>query len=186
MTMLPGKLKAIEERLNEVLDAPNLQRLSDVLVLHVEPESLVATMTTLRDDEFLDFKLLSDLCGVHWPQRDKPFEVVYQLLSVYRNHRLRVKVGLAEGQALDTVIPVWSSANWFEREVYDMFGVRFIGHPDLRRILMDYDFHGHPLRKDFPLVGEYQVRFDAKSYRVIREPVQLARPRREAYGRNEP
>ncbi|MEO5377796.1 MAG: NADH-quinone oxidoreductase subunit C [Magnetococcus sp. DMHC-6] len=162
---------------------PQIERewLGDALVLRVEPAGLLSVMQGLRDDPELDFKMLIDIAGVHYPTRNPEFDVVYQLLSVYKNHRIRIKVGVKEQEAVPSVTGVWSCANWYEREAYDLFGILFSGHPDLRRILNDYDFEGHPLRKDFPLSGEYEVRYDDALGRVVREPVNLKRPDREAY-----
>ncbi|MBF0614181.1 MAG: NADH-quinone oxidoreductase subunit C [Magnetococcales bacterium] len=179
--MTPEKLDRIEALLSErFADLPK-ERLSDIVIVHVTPQQLVATMTRLRDDPDLNFTQMIDLAGVHYPERAQPFEVVYQLLSVHKNHRLRVKVALAEDQPVPSVIPVWSCADWFEREAYDLFGILFTGHPDLRRILNDYDFDGHPLRKDFPVTGRYEVRFDETLGRLVREPVVLERAFREPY-----
>ncbi|MEO5334176.1 MAG: NADH-quinone oxidoreductase subunit C [Magnetococcus sp. YQC-5] len=141
-------------------------------------------MTRLRDDPELDFKQMIDLAGVHYPDQDPPFMVVYQLLSVHKNHRLRIKVKTGEGSLIPSVIQIWSCADWYEREAYDMFGILFTGHPDLRRILNDYDFEGHPLRKDFPVVGQFEVRYDETKERLVREPVRLEREDREPYRRS--
>ncbi|MBF0126060.1 MAG: NADH-quinone oxidoreductase subunit C [Magnetococcales bacterium] len=157
------------------------ERLADALILHVPPSRLLETMTRLRDDPDLDCKQMIDLAGVHYPDREPPFEVVYQLLSVYKNHRLRVKTGIGEGIPLPSVTSIWSCADWYEREAYDLFGILFAGHPDLRRLLNEYDFDGHPLRKDFPVVGRYEVRYDETSERLVREPVSLEREDREPY-----
>ena len=157
------------------------EHLRDALVVRVTQESLVATMMRLRDDPDLDFKQMIDLCGVHYPSREKPLEVVYQLLSVYKNHRLRVKLALEEGAFVPSVVGVWGCADWYEREAYEMFGILFSGHPDLRRLLTEYDFEGFPLRKDFPLNGFVEVRYDPAQRRVVREPIQMRHPDREPY-----
>lgn len=127
----------------------------------------------LRDDPALLMSQLMDICGVDYPDRAERFEVVYQLLSLVRNVRLRVKVRVDEGALVPTVTNVFSSAGWMEREVWDMFGIGFTGHPDLRRILTDYGFEGHPLRRDFPLSGFVEVRYDPEQKRVVHEPVKL-------------
>ncbi|MBF0176735.1 MAG: NADH-quinone oxidoreductase subunit C [Magnetococcales bacterium] len=181
--MTPAKLDRLEGFLTEKFSGLRRERAGAALVVWVDPENLVATMTRLRDDADLDFRLLIDLAGVHYPEREKPLEVVYQLLSVYRNHRLRVKVPLRDGEPIPSVIGVWSSANWYEREAYEMFGILFSGHPDLRRLLTEYDFDGYPLRKEFPVTGHFEVRYDPNQGRVVREPVQLGIPDRESYGR---
>ncbi|MBF0125114.1 MAG: NADH-quinone oxidoreductase subunit C [Magnetococcales bacterium] len=159
------------------------QPLNDALILHVEAAQLRETMRLLHDDAELDFKLLIDLAGVHYPDRARPLEVVYQLLSVHHNHRLRVKVALDEGDVVPSMTVVWGNASWYEREVYEMFGILFSGHPDLRRLLTDYDFDGYPLRKDFPVEGRVEVRYDPGLKRVVQEPTQLSVPNREFYGR---
>ena len=145
----------------------------DELVIFGRPESLIKVMRFLRDDSQCLFKTLVDICGVDFPEREKRFEVVYNLLSVGHNQRIRVKLPVGEGAAVPSVAPLFPSANWFERETWDLFGVYFSGHPDLRRILTDYGFEGHPLRKDFPLTGHVEVRYDDEQRRVVYEPVHL-------------
>ena len=120
-----------------------------------------------------DFKILVDLCGVDWPQRAKRFDVVYHLLSLRHNSRIRVKVRTDETTPVPSIIEVFPAANWYERETYDLYGILFSGHPDLRRLLTDYGFEGHPLRKDFPLTGFVEVRYDQDEARVVYEPVKL-------------
>jgi len=143
------------------------------LTVWVKPELLVAAMTFLRDDATVDCKMLIDVCGVDYPERDERFEVVYHLLSHHHNHRIRVKVAANEEEPVPSVAGVFSTAGWFEREAFDLFGILFSSHPDLRRILTDYGFEGHPLRKDFPLTGQVEVRYDDEQKRVIYEPVRL-------------
>jgi len=133
----------------------------------------VQVLTLLRDDPNCMFKQLVDVCGVDWPDQDERFEVVYNLLSLKHNQRVRVRLTTSEDQPVPSVVEVFSSANWFEREVWDMYGVVFSGHPDLRRLLTDYGFEGHPLRKDFPLTGTMEVRYDDEQARVVYEPVRL-------------
>lgn len=173
--MSSEKLDTLEAAVRATLEDPDLTRMGDALVLRIAPEQVVETLTRLRDGAQTDFKQMIDLTGVHYPQREKPFEVVYQLLSVHKNHRLRVKVAVGEEETMPTVTGIWSCANWFERETYEMFGVLFTGHPDLRRLLTDYDFEGYPLRKDFPLTGEYELFYDEKLRRVVRKPNELSR-----------
>ena len=142
------------------------------LTIDVEPGEILRTMKYLRDDPVCDFAILVDICGVDWPQREQRFDVVYHLLSLSKNHRLRVKLAIGEDQAVSSVIGVYPAANWFEREAFDMYGIVFADHPDLRRILTDYGFSGHPLRKDFPLTGFVEVRYDDELKRVVYQPVQ--------------
>jgi len=141
------------------------------LTLWSGPGAIVEGLTKLRDDEALKFSILVDLCGADYPEREKRFDVVYHLLSMTKNLRVRVKVETDEDTAVPSVTGVFPSADWFERETFDMYGVFFDGHPDLRRILTDYGFHGHPLRKDFPMTGYVEVRYDDELKRVVYEPV---------------
>jgi len=143
------------------------------LMLTIEPASVVKVLTFLRDDVNFQFKQLMDVCGVDYPDRDPRFEVVYNLLSLTQNLRVRVKVPVAEGEAVPSVTGIFSSADWWERETWDLLGIYFSGHPDLRRIMTDYGFEGHPLRKDFPLTGYTEVRYDEEQKRVVYEPVKL-------------
>jgi NADH-quinone oxidoreductase subunit C len=136
-------------------------------------EGLVALMTTLRDDPRFAFEQLMDIAGVDWPQRAERFDVVYNLLSVSLNQRVRVIVTTDESAPVPSVLTVWPVATWWERECWDLFGIVFSGQPDLRRILTDYGFDGHPLRKDFPLTGYVEVRYDEERKAVIYEPVKL-------------
>lgn len=143
------------------------------VVVTAELESLPALMTALRDREDCAFEQVMDICGVDWPQRAKRFDVVYNLLSVTLNHRVRVIVATDESTAVPSVHTIWPVATWWEREAWDLFGIVFSGQPDLRRILTDYGFEGHPLRKDFPLTGYVEVRYDPERGQVVYEPVQL-------------
>jgi NADH-quinone oxidoreductase subunit C len=145
----------------------------DELVITVKPEALRRFISFLRNDANCDFKQLMDICGADYPERPERFEVIYNLLSLRHNFRIRVKVPVAENAMVDSVVSLYSTANWFEREVWDMYGIRFNDHPDMRRILTDYGFEGHPLRKDFPLTGFVEMRYDEKEKRVIYEPVKL-------------
>ena len=149
------------------------------LTLIVPAEDLVETLRALRDSKEAGFTILSDLTAVHYPDREeRPFSVVYQLQAIVPRHRLRVKVLVGELDWVETAIPVYPNANWYEREVWDMFGIPFQGHPDLRRILTDYGFRGHPLRKDFPLTGFTEVRYDEVLKRVVMEPLALSQEMR--------
>ena len=143
------------------------------LIVTVPRGRLVEAMTVLRDDPKLLFEQLIDVCGVDYPDRPERFEVVYNLLSVSLNLRLRVKVLTDEDTPVPSVVGVWPSANWFERETWDLYGVFFSDHPDLRRIQTDYGFDGHPMRKDFPLTGFVELRYDPDQRRVVYEPVSL-------------
>ncbi len=146
---------------------------NDTVILHTTSENIITLLTLLRDDPQAMFKQLIDITAIDYPEREKRFEVIYQLLSLKHNVRLTVKVAVDENSHIESVVPVFGDANWLEREVYDMYGVRFHGHPDLRRILTDYGFVGHPQRKDFPLTGYVEVRYDDKKKRVVYEPVKL-------------
>lgn len=145
----------------------------DELTLNTTPENLIALLTFLRDDVQARYVNLVDIAGVDWPQRARRFDVVYHLLSPSQNARIRVKVQCGEDEAVPSACAVYPGADWFEREAWDLYGILFTGHPDLRRILTDYGFEGHPLRKDFPLTGFVEVRYDDGAKRVVYEPVQL-------------
>jgi NADH-quinone oxidoreductase subunit C len=147
--------------------------LLDELAIVVRREAIVRALTFLRDDVNCQFKQLMDVCAVDYPNRPERFEVVYNLLSLNHNRRIRVKVTTDERSAVPTVTGVFSSAGWWEREAYDLYGIWFRDHPDLRRILTDYGFEGHPLRKDFPLTGYVEVRYDDEQKRIVYEPVKL-------------
>ena len=143
------------------------------LTVEVEVSELIATLTFLRDDAQCQFISLIDISGVDYPSRAARFDVVYHLLSPRQNLRIRVKVATDEDTPVPSATPVYLGADWYERETYDLYGVLFSGHPDLRRILTDYGFEGHPLRKDFPLTGFVEVRYDDEVKRVVYEPVEL-------------
>ena len=145
----------------------------DELVLHATRDGIVKVMSFLRDDAACMFKVLVSVCGADYPSREERFDVVYNLLSPKHNQRVRVKVATDEDTPVPSVTGVFASANWFERETWDMYGVLFSDHPDLRRMLSDYGFEGHPLRKDFPLTGHVEVRYDEEQKRVVYEPVKL-------------
>ncbi|MFT5438280.1 MAG: NADH-quinone oxidoreductase subunit C [Alphaproteobacteria bacterium] len=145
----------------------------DELILVSTRAGLVRLMTFLRDDSNSLFKVLIDICGVDYPERIERFDIVYNLLSMRFNQRVRIKVRATEDDLVPSIVGVFSSANWYEREVWDLYGVMFSDHPDLRRILTDYGFEGHPMRKDFPLTGHVEVRYDEAQKRVVYEPVKL-------------
>ncbi|AGB70781.1 MULTISPECIES: NADH-quinone oxidoreductase subunit C [Rhizobium] len=143
------------------------------LTVTTTTENVIALLTFLRDDAKCGFVNMTDICGVDWPQRVERFDVVYHLLSPKKNLRIRVKVPVGEDQPVPSACGIYPGADWFERETWDMYGVLFTGHPDLRRILTDYGFEGHPLRKDFPTTGFVEVRYDDAAKRVVYEPVEL-------------
>jgi len=143
------------------------------LTLTAEAASIVEVMTFLREDADCAFLSFVDVCGADYPEREKRFDVVYHLMSPRHVTRVRVKVSTDEATAVPSITDVFPGANWFEREAYDMYGILFTGHPDLRRILTDYGFQGHPLRKDFPMTGFVEVRYDDQEKRVVYEPVKL-------------
>jgi NADH-quinone oxidoreductase subunit C len=145
----------------------------DQLIVHVGRPAIVKVLTFLRDDSNCLFKQLMDVCGVDYPDRDERFDVVYNLLSLKHNQRVRVKVTTNETEPVPSVTEVFSGANWFERETWDLYGIFFTDHPDLRRILTDYGFEGHPQRKDFPLTGYVELRYDEEQKRVVYRPVEL-------------
>lgn len=145
----------------------------DELILICDSGSIVRLMTFLRDDSNCLFKMLIDICGADFPERPDRFDVVYNLLSLRHNQRIRVKVRCGEDTLVPSITEVFSSAGWYERETWDLYGIMFSGHPDLRRILTDYGFDGHPMRKDFPLTGRVEVRYDEEQKRVVYEPVKL-------------
>lgn len=143
------------------------------LTLLTTPENLITLLVFLRDDKRCGFINFIDVCGVDWPEREKRFDVVYHLLAPHHNTRVRIKVQVGEDEQVPSATSVYPGADWFEREAWDMYGIPFTGHPDLRRILTDYGFEGHPLRKDFPTTGYVEVRYDDAAKRVIYEPVEL-------------
>ena len=143
------------------------------LTIAARTPAVQKVLTFLRDNSNCLFNQLVDICGVDWPSRDERFDVVYHLLSLKHNQRIRVKVVVEEGGSVPTATGIYSAAGWFEREVWDMYGVNFTGHPDLRRLLTDYGFEGHPLRKDFPLTGYVEMRYDDATKRCVYEPVKL-------------
>jgi NADH-quinone oxidoreductase subunit C len=143
------------------------------LVLRVRVDGLLDTLALLRDAPQFAYEQLMDLCGLDWPERAQRFEVVYNLLSLSRNQRIRVVTEIAEGGAVPSVSALWPCATWYEREAWDMYGIVFDGQTDLRRILTDYGFEGHPLRKDFPLTGYVELRYDDERKQVVYEPVKL-------------
>jgi NADH-quinone oxidoreductase subunit C len=165
-----GTVAAIKKLLGK--DLLGVDEANGELALHVKRDSLVDVLTQLRDE--CEYQQLMEIAGVDWPDRDPRFEIVYFLLSLTKNHRIRVHVTTNEDVAVPSVTGIWPVAGWLEREVFDMYGVLFSGNEDLRRILTDYGFTGHPQRKDFPLTGYVELRYSEEEKRVKYEPVQLA------------
>ncbi|MQQ07567.1 NADH-quinone oxidoreductase subunit C [Epibacterium sp. SM1979] len=151
----------------------------DELNINVKPTNIVGLVEFLLSDPACKFSTLVDITAVDYPERAKRFDVVYHFLSMYQNQRIRLRVSLREDEMIPSIVNVHPSANWFEREVFDMFGILFTGHPDLRRLLTDYGFRGHPLRKDFPTTGYTEVRYDEAQKRVVYEPVKLVQEYRQ-------
>ena len=143
------------------------------LTIRVQTHSIPRVLTFLRDEPSCQFRMLVDLCGVDYPEREQRFDVVYHLLSLKHNQRIRVKVATDDATPVPSVTEVFGAATWYERETWDLYGVFFADHPDLRRLLTDYGFEGHPLRKDFPQTGYVEVRYDDEQKRVVNEPVNL-------------
>jgi NADH-quinone oxidoreductase subunit C len=173
-TEAPAPEPAVARYIREFGDLPAVNAVGleqDEIVLHAERDGLVGLMRALRDA--FGFEQVMDICGVDFPDREERFDVVYNLLSVSKNRRLRVIVTTDEEKPVPSVWTIWPCATWWEREAWDLFGVVFSGQPDLRRILTDYGFEGHPLRKDFPLTGHVEVRYDEERKQVIYEPVKL-------------
>ena len=151
----------------------------DEVNVDVAPANIAGLVEGLKTDSNCKFSSLVDITAVDYPERTKRFEVVYHLLSMYQNQRIRLRVSIREDDMVPSIVAVHPSANWFEREVFDMFGILFSGHPDLRRILTDYGFRGYPLRKDFPTTGYTEVRYDEAEKRVVYEPVNLVQEYRQ-------
>ena len=149
------------------------------LTVDIHRDQVLDVIRFLRDDAACRFTTMIDLCGVDYPQRAERFDVVYHLLSMHLNQRIRVKLTTDEDTPVDSIIELYPVADWFEREAFDMYGIAFSGHPDLRRLLTDYGFEGHPLRKDFPLTGFMEVRWDDEEKRVVYEPVELGQEYRD-------
>ncbi|MGY9006935.1 MAG: NADH-quinone oxidoreductase subunit C, partial [Alphaproteobacteria bacterium] len=169
-------LKELGEHIEDIL-AGDIESVAvaygELTVTIRDSAAIVKVLTTLRDDTNCQLHQLMDVCGVDYPEREKRFDVVYHLLSLRQNHRARVRARVDENTPIPSVTGVFSAAGWWEREAWDMYGILFSGHPDLRRLLTDYGFEGHPLRKDFPLSGYVEVRYDDDQKRVVYEPVKL-------------
>ena len=158
---------------SHIEETNSLQIADDEIVISSATTSLLRLIQFLKEDQNCKFNILIDICGVDYPEKDKRFEMVYHFLSLSVNRRIRVKLMTDEGTKVPSIVDLFPSAGWYEREVYDLFGVIFSGNTDLRRLLTDYGFKGHPLRKDFPLTGYVEVRYDEEQKRVIYEPVKL-------------
>ncbi|KWU44709.1 NADH dehydrogenase [Rhodotorula sp. JG-1b] len=158
----------------------------DELTLYVAPSAIEPVMLFLRDHANTQYKQVMDICGADYPARSNRFEVVYHLLSVRHNSRIRVKTYADETSPVPSIAHIYRGADWYEREAWDMYGILFSNHPDLRRILTDYGFEGHPLRKDFPLTGYTEVRYDEEKKRVVSEPLQLSQAFRNFEGATSP
>jgi len=174
-------LAALREYLISILsgDVLDIRIAQDEITIECRVISLLKVLGFLRDDAKCQFKQLIDLCGVDYPDRNPRFHVVYHLLSYRHNQRVRLQVVTSEEDPVPSVVKLFSSADWYERETWDMFGITFSDHPDLRRLLTDYGFDGHPLRKDFPLSGFVEVRYDEEKKRVVYEPVHLTQEYRQ-------
>lgn len=163
--------KYVQDTLGDAVTGTTM-RLGE-LSIEINRDDVLKVIKFLRDDVNCQFLTLLDVCGVDYPEDDERFEIVYHMLSMTHNNRIRIKLRTDEDTPVASVTSLFSSANWWEREIWDLFGVAFIDHPDLRRILTDYGFEGHPLRKDFPLTGYVEVRYDDAQKRIVYEPVKL-------------
>jgi|TARA_B110000003_G_scaffold196114_1_gene194801 NADH-quinone oxidoreductase subunit C len=172
------KLKSyIETKLPESVVSSKL--VNGELTVSIVLSSLVTFMEFLKTDQHCNFSTLVDITVVDYPNRENRFELVYHYLSMYQNQRIRVKMEVNEDHIVPSIVDIFPASNWFEREIFDMFGILFSGHPDLRRILTDYGFKGHPLRKDFPTTGYVELRYDEEKKRVVYEPVELVQEYRQ-------
>ena len=171
-------LKSLIEN-NKELKIDKIELIHDNLILFSSIDNLILNIDILKRDSNFKFRQLIDILGIDYPQKEKRFEVVYLFLSHENNFRISVKINIDEHEIVPTLTNIFPSANWQEREVFDMFGIKFADHPDLRRILTDYEFEGYPLRKDFPLTGYKEVRYSAEYQKVIYEPVKLAQDYRD-------
>jgi NADH-quinone oxidoreductase subunit C len=174
--MMDDKLEAISQAIASDLAGAIVAQgiVRDELTVTVKASEIVRVVKFLRDDARCEFRSIIDITAVDWPSREDRFDVVYHFLSPTKNARVRIKVEVDETTPVASIIEVFPGANWFEREVYDLYGVLFTGHPDMRRLLTDYGFEGHPLRKDFPLTGFVEVRYDDELKRVVYDRVRLA------------
>lgn len=173
-----NNLKSLIEN-NKELKIDKIELIHDNLILFSSTDNLIYNINILKRDNNFKFRQLIDILGIDYPQKEKRFEIVYLFLSHENNFRISVKINIDEHEIVPTLTNIFPSANWQEREVFDMFGIKFADHPDLRRILTDYEFEGYPLRKDFPLTGYKEVRYSAEYQKVIYEPVKLAQDYRD-------
>ena len=170
-----GKIQKLEQLVNAELANKITKSIieNDELLISINPEEIIYVIQFLKSNESCKFRQLIDIAGVDYPEDEKRFEIIYLMLSHEKNLRIKIKVKFEIGKKIVSITKIFPSANWMEREVFDMYGVKFKNHPDLRRILTDYNFKGHPLRKDFPLTGFTEVRYSEKEKKVIHEPVKL-------------
>ena len=171
-------LTTIAGKLEKKFDCTYHIQLGELIVV-TSPDNILKVLNYLRDETSMQFRQLCDVCGVDYPQRPKRFEVVYNLLSIKHNLRIRIKVPISESEEIPSCVDLFAGANWWEREAWDMYGIVFAGHKDLRRLLSDYNFDGHPLRKDFPLSGHVELRYDEKRKDIVSERVNLQQAYRE-------
>ena len=176
-----GKIQKLEQLVNAELANKITKSIieNDELLISINPEEIIYVIQFLKSNESCKFRQLIDIAGVDYPEDEKRFEIIYLMLSHEKNLRIKIKVKFEIGKKIVSITKIFPSANWMEREVFDMYGVEFENHPDLRRILTDYDFEGHPLRKDFPLTGFVEVRYSEKDKKVIYEPVKLEQDYRD-------
>ena len=173
-----NSLKSLIEK-NQKIKLTNLELNDDNLILSSSKEDLLFNIDFLKRSSDFKFRQLVDILGVDYPQREIRFEIIYLLLSHEKNLRISIKIPVGENDLVPSLTDIFPSANWQEREVFDMYGIKFSDHPDLRRILTDYEFEGYPLRKDFPLTGYKEVRYDSELQKVVYEPVKLAQDLRD-------
>ncbi|OEY86922.1 NADH-quinone oxidoreductase subunit C [Wolbachia pipientis] len=164
----------MDQYIQKKLKCKHIQTDNSTIIIYAAISDIEKYLLFLRDDTQCRFELLIDIFGVDYPNKDKRFEIIYNLLSVVFNARIHIKLPLNEGEIVPSVTKIFSTASWFEREVFDMYGIEFSGHPDLRRILTDYGFVGHPLLKDFPLTGYEEVKYDEKKKKVVYNPIDLS------------
>ena len=173
-----------DEDIRELLNANFKKTILDINNVHdfsveIKPEITQDFIRFLKESRDLQYSILIDICGVDYPERPDRFDVVYHLLSMTKNKRIRVKVSIQENESISSIVNIFPAAEWYEREAYDLYGINFSNHPDMRRMLTDYNFQGFPLRKDFPLTGYTQVRYDDTQKRVVQEPVELGQEFRD-------
>ena len=173
-----------DEDIRKLLNANFKKTILDINNVHdfsveIKPEITLDFIRFLKESRDLQYSILIDICGVDYPERPDRFDVVYHLLSMTKNKRIRVKVSIQENVSISSIVNIFPAAEWYEREAYDLYGINFSNHPDMRRMLTDYNFQGFPLRKDFPLTGYTQVRYDDTQKRVVQEPVELGQEFRD-------